>query len=233
MSINIPQTPDDDISDTDMIELEGEVVVLAQIRAFTDRALQVSWFSALGEPLSDATRRDAQSYVDGLGFPDAYIAQLDGWEDAANAAESMDINAQSWEAEEQLRAALTDEALQMVSEEGLGVLLTHLASALVEPVEDALGEALYLADEVGAVGETGAGMAAGAENIFVKLALGGVQQACHGAALAIAGITARHLLDGEAVDEKEIEAHPLMIRFRLFEQGRWPVSLIGNSLNLL
>lgn len=201
-----------------MVQLEGEVVVLSLIRQFTDRALRISWFCELGEPLSDEARADAQAYMDGLGFPDTDIAQLDDWEDAGNAAESLDINSEAWEAEEQLRASLVDQALQVVSEEGLGVLLTHLSSALVDPIEDALGEALYFADA--------------REDVFGKLALGGAQQACHGAALATAGLGAQKLLYGEEAGETLIAAHPLMLRFRLYEQGRWPVSLIGNSFNL-
>ena len=197
--------------------LEGEVRILTLIRQFTDRALQVNWFSQLGEPLSEATQNDARHFMHALGFPDAQIALLASWEDAANACETTNINAEAWEAEEQLRAAALTQTLQAVSQEGLGVLLTHLSSALVESVENALTEAFYYAD----MDEQNA-------DICAKLALGCAQQACHGAALAIAAAAVTE----EETAEKTEQNHPLILRFQLFEQGRWPVSLVGQSFNL-
>ncbi len=121
--------------------------VLAALRNFTDRALRVNWFTELGEPLSPDSLQYARQYVDAMGFPDADIAILSDWADAATAAESLDLNADAWEAEEQLRAGLLQDALSIVSEEGLGVVLTHMASAVNEAAENCLEEALYYGDE--------------------------------------------------------------------------------------
>lgn len=198
--------------------LEAEMPVLALLRNFTDRTLRVNWFESLGEPLGRSSLLDARMYVDGLGFPEAEIALLPDWEDAASAAESLDMNSHAWEVEEQLRAGLMQDALQVVSEEGLGVLLTHMAGAVTETSENCLEEALYYGDE--------------SADIYGKLALGAVQQACHGGALAIAGLAARAMTEGAELTDEDIEGHPLMLRFRLFEQGRWPVSLVGQSFNI-
>ena len=223
--------PDDDniiMRDDDMAEepahnhllqnLEAEMPILALLRNFTDRAMRVSWFEALGEPLSHTSAQDARMFIDGLGFPEAEIALLPDWQDAAAAAESLDFNSYAWEVEEQLRAALTQDALQVVSEEGLGVLLTHMAGSVQETAENCLEEALYYGDE--------------STDIYGKLALGAVQQACHGGALAVAGLAAQALANGTEITDDDIETHPLMLRFRLFEQGRWPVSLVGQSFNI-
>ncbi|MGC6476014.1 MAG: hypothetical protein ACON41_05185 [Parvibaculales bacterium] len=209
---------ENDISADGLLALENEMPVLAALRNFTDRALRVNWFTELGEPLNPQALKFAQQYIDAMGFPDTDIAILSDWADAATAAESLDLNSESWEAEEQLRAGLLQDALSIVSEEGLGVVLTHMASAVNEAAENCLEEALYYGDE--------------SVDLFGKLALGAAHQACHGAALAIAGLAARAQTDNSLSLEDEIEAHPLMLRFRLFEEGRWPVSLIGRSFNI-
>ncbi len=204
---------------TALQKLEAEMPILALLRNFTDRVMRVNWFDQLGEPLSKRAIEDARLYLDGLGFPEADIAILPDWGDAATAAESLDTNSPAWEVEEQLRAALTQDALQVVSEAGLSVLLTHMAGTVNETAENCLEEALYYGDEN--------------VDVFGKLALGGVHQACHGGALVIAGLAAGALINGTALENKDIETHPLMLRFRLFEAGHWPVSLIGQSFNIL
>ena len=68
------------------------------------------------------------------------------WDDALDASESLDLNAEAWEAEEQLRAALMDDVLTGVSEEGLGVVLAHMAAQLAALLPDMIDEALMMAD---------------------------------------------------------------------------------------
>ena len=93
-----------------------------------------------------------------------------------------------------------------------------------EDVANCVEEALYMADEA-------------SSKALTNLAAGAAQQAVHGAALSLAAYAA-HILKSDPrieaieLDNDDIANHPLMIRFRLFEMGRWPVSLIGNSLNL-
>lgn len=216
---NMNMDPSENPPDAELLQdLEAEMPVLALLRNFTDRAIRVNWFESLGEPLSRTSAQDARMFMDGLGFPEAEIAALPDWEDAASAAESLDMNSHAWEVEEQLRAALMQDALQVVSEEGLSVLLTHMAGAINETAENCLEEALYYGDE--------------STDIYGKLALGAVQQACYGGALAIAGLAAQSIANGTELTDHDIESHPLMLRFRLFEQGRWPVSLVGQSFNI-
>ena len=201
-----------------LLALEAEIPVLSALREFAERAVRARWFADLGEPVDAETAQVARAYLDGLGFPDAEAIGVPDWDDALEAAMSLDLNAEAWEAEEQLRAALMDEVLSGVSEEGLGVLLAHLAAQLAEMLPELVDEALYMADE--------------APETFRDLAVGAAQQAAHGAALALAAAAV------EAAREDDLEAgeaalnHPLLLRYRLFELGRWPLALTGRTLNL-
>ena len=63
-------------------------------------------------------------------------------------------------------------------------------------------------------------------------ASGSASQACHHAALTLlaAGIDDPYAdPDDPPVDP---DNHPFMLRFRLFERGRWPLGITGNSLNI-
>ena len=197
--------PDDDLpSGPELEALEAEVPVLARFRAFADAADRLPWFAHLGEAMDADTRALARSYLDGLGFPDAEVAPLVDWEDAAAAARSDDWNAAGWEAEEQLRAGLAADALDLISEEALTVALTDLSARLQDTVRGAVEEAASIWDEE--------------DEALLTAAVGAAIQAAHGAALATA-------VGGEP-------DHPLMLKYRLFAAGRWPVGLAGLSFNL-
>jgi hypothetical protein len=219
------EDPDEDaISDIALEALEAELPALTVLRDFANRAARVSWFTDLGEPLDEDCLEVITLYLEGLGLPEASPAPLLDWRDAADAAQSMDINSEAWEIEEQFRAAAATEALTLISEEGLGIMLTHLASSLSEDVSNCVEEVLFMADEA-------------SSEALRNLAAGAAQQAVHGAALSLAAYAANVLKSDPHtetlnLDDEEIANHPLMLRYRLFEMGRWPVSLIGNSLNL-
>lgn len=200
-----------------LMALEAEIPVLNALRDFTARALRGRWFAELGEPFDSETAQIARAYLDGLGFPDADAIAVLNWDDALDASESLDLNAEAWEAEEQLRAALMDDVLQNVSEEGLGVLLAHLAAQLADILPDMIDEALMMADEL--------------PDAIRDLGVGAAQQAAHGAALALAAaVIAAQEADLKAGEEAL--NHPLLLRYRLFELGRWPLALTGRTLNL-
>ncbi len=214
------------MSDTDewqpdaenLMALESEIPVLSAVREFAERAVRANWFSELGDPIDEKTAYLARSYLDMLGFPDADAIGVMSWDDALDASASLDLNTEAWEVEEQLRAGLMEEALAGVSEEGLGVMLAHLSAQLAEVLPELIDEALMMADEL--------------PDAIRDLAVGAAQQAAHGGALALvaAAVKATHLDDMEAGEEAL--NHPLMLRYRLFELGRWPLALTGRTLNL-
>ncbi len=201
-----------------LLELEAEIPLLSVLREFSDRAQRAAWFSNLGEMMDDETAYLARAYLDMLGFPDAETVPVMNWDDALDASESGDLNSEGWEAEEQLRAALSDRVLQGISEEGLGVMLSYLQAALAEPVSEMVDEALMMADEP--------------PDAIRDLAVGAAQQAAFGGALALAAAALDMAENDDQQAGEEALNHPLMLRYRLFELGRWPLALSGRTLNL-
>ena len=213
-----PQADDWQASAESLLALEAEIPLLSAVREFTERAARARWFAELGEPIDPKTDSLARAYLDGLGFPDAEPLPVLNWDDAFDASESGDLNSAAWEAEEQLRAALTDRVLEGVSEEGLGVMLAHLSAALAEPLAEMADEALMMADEP--------------PDAIRDLAVGAAQQAAFGGALALAAAALEMADTDDQQAGQEALEHPLMMRYRLFELGRWPLALSGRSLNL-
>lgn len=201
-----------------LLALEAEIPLLSALREFTERAARAPWFSNLGEMIDGEADYLARAYLDMLGFPDAEPVPVMNWDDALDAAESGDLNSEGWEAEEQLRAALSDRVLQGISEEGLGVMLAYLQAALAEPVPEMVDEALMMADEP--------------PDAIRDLAVGAAQQAAFGGALALAAAALDMAENDDQSAGEEALNHPLMLRYRLFELGRWPLALSGRTLNL-
>ena len=197
-------------TDIDLEQLEREVPVLSQLRRFADGLELIPWFSRLGEPMNRSTRQIATDYLDRLGFPDADIGVLPGWDEAAAAAETFDWATPAWEAEELARADLTGRALEIVSEEALQLGLNVVRDRAGHAVKSALLDTAALWDMV--------------DEQLHNLSVGGAVQATHNAALTLVAASADPELD--AAD------HLFALKFRLFEQGRWPVSVVGNSFNI-
>lgn len=187
-----------------MAEDEGMMGDLAPVHRFLTLIRNTPFFRALATPLDEVTRSDAQAYAAALGFPDAYPAVLDDWADAAAAAESLDTNSQAWEAEEQLRASLAWAAEDRFDARLLEVTLMRVAQEAQETALPAVEEAAAF---LGIVDEG-----------FRLAATGAAVQACHQAALVLAA--------------GEDAGHPFSLRFSLFEAGRWPIGITGNSFNI-
>lgn len=187
--------------DGEIDDLLEDFPSLKSVAPFVALASDVRWFRTLGEEPDAETARIAGEYAAALGFPEAEPAFMPDWEDAAAAAENTEFNSPAWEAEEQLRAALTDEVLLAIDGQTLEMVMTHVAQAVTEAIDDAAKEAAeYLRIE---------------DEAFVLATSGAAAQAVYQAALV-----------GMAGEEEE---HPLSLRFQLFERGRWPIGIIGNS----
>jgi hypothetical protein len=197
------------MNEIDLEALERELPGLARLSRFARSLDRIPWFANIGEPLTPGAKAAAEDYCSGLGFPDAEIAMLLNWDDAAAVAESLDWQSQAWEAEESLRADLTGRALELLSEEALRIGLALIAEKVSEPAKDAVEELSYLSDQD--------------DEAIKTLCVGAAVQAANGAALA---------LIAAADTDFDAENHPLAAKFRLFEFGRWPVSITGSSFNL-
>jgi len=190
-----------DTLEDDIDEVFEDLPSLKSVAPFVALASNVRWFRTLGEDPDRETVEIARAYADALGFPDAEPGFLADWEEAADAAENTEVNSPAWEAEEQLRAALTDDVLAFLDEQTLEMVMTHVTGAVSETIEESATEAsrdLRIFDEE-----------------FVRATSGAAVQAAYQAALA-------------AMTGAE-EDHPFALRFQLFEKGRWPIGIIGNS----
>lgn len=197
------------MDDIDLEDLERELPALSRLTRFAKGLDGIPWFSNLGEPLSPGAHAAAQRYVDGLGFPEADVAILVDWEDAADAAANNDWNSPAWEAEELLRADLTGKALGFLSEEALNISTTMIADLVSEPAKEAMEQAGFIWDVD--------------DQAAKELAVGAAVQAAHLAGLVL---IASHDPDFDTQD------HALTAKFQLFEFGRWPVNVAGRSFNL-
>jgi len=197
------------MDDLDLEGLEREIPALSRMTRFARGLDGIPWFANLGEPLSPGARAVAERYVDGLGFPDADVAILVDWEDAADAAANNDWNSPAWEAEELLRADLTGRALEFLSEEALTISTTMIADFISAPAKEAMEQAGFIWDVE--------------DQSAKELAVGAAVQAAH-----LAGLVLVAALDPEF----EVDDHPFTAKFKLFEFGRWPVNVAGRSFNL-
>lgn len=198
------------MDDDQLDALERELPALRRLAAFARGLSGIPWFANLGEGLTPGARATAEAYADGLGFPDAAIGVLIEWEDAAAAAESLDWQSPAWEAEELLRADLTLRAGEILSDEALSLAMTLIADRVVEPAREGMQQAAALSDIE--------------DEQLERLAVGSAVQAAHQAALVLAAAAADPDFDAEH--------HPFTAKFRLFEFGRWPVGVVGQTFNL-
>lgn len=194
---------DDDLGAAEEV-LPEDFPTLAAVARFTQAVPRVPWFQALGEPLAEAARADAIAYLSALGFPDAHVALVATWAEAEEAARNPEWDSAWWEAEEQLRAGLSAQAVDLVGETEVMAALTHVGASASAAVLDAATEATASA------GVT--------DQALVRAAAGAAIQGCHQAALVLAA--------GAEED------HAFALKFRLFEAGRWPLGVVGTSFNL-
>ena len=197
------------MDDGELEDLERELPALSRLNRFARGLDSIPWFANLGEPLTPGARAVAARFTEGLGFPEADVAVLTDWEEAADAASHNDWNSPAWEAEELLRADLTGRALSLMSEEALKISMTMIAEKVAEPAKVAMEQAGFIWDVE--------------DEPSKELAVGSAVQAAHLAGLVL---VAAHDHDFDADD------HPFTLKFQLFEFGRWPVAVAGRSFNV-
>ena len=108
------------------------------------------------------------------------------------------------EAEAVIETVPVTEAIALHGEEALTIALTHVSSIAAEVVHAAAG-----------AGATRDGVD---DEGLVRAAAGAAAQACYQAALVLAA-------EGEP-------DHAFALKFRLFESGRWPLGIVGNTFHL-
>ncbi|HEX6957985.1 MAG TPA: hypothetical protein VF194_08370 [Ferrovibrio sp.] len=206
-------------ADTDAAYADGDVTgedagidALDGLRAVARLARlcgRINWFAAVGEPLEPSEIADAEAYVANLGFPDVSVGAVEDWRAAAAAAQAPEWRQDWWDAEEQMRQALLQEALQINPEPDLMVALTHVSTKASE-----------VAHGLAAVSAARGGVA---DEALIRVAAGAAAQAAYQAALVLAAQAESMAGDAE---------HPFAVKFRLFEAGRLPLGIVGSTFNL-
>lgn len=184
--------------------LEDNRDMLESLNGLAQLVERMPWFQDLGKPLTANVEDLVQRYLDELGFPDARLAPIVEWEDALSVAESPSLDGDAWEAEEQLRAELSRQALYLWDEEALTTGLQSITQAV----------GMVSLREIQVVAEVGRME----DEAFMEAAARHAVQCAYQAALALAA--------------QVPEDHPFALKFRLFELGRWPIGIVGRSFNL-
>jgi hypothetical protein len=162
-----------------------------------------AWFAALGEPLTDGDRADADAYARALGLGMLLLGQARDWPEAERVLKAPDWSPIWWDREEAQRRRLLVEAEARYPERALWAALTELTTELGDTVH---GKAGIAAARMG-----------GAAKASVHVAAGAAAQAAYQLALARLA---------------EDAASPFESKFRLFAAGRWPLGVVGSTLIL-
>ncbi|HEX7968249.1 MAG TPA: hypothetical protein VF502_08515, partial [Stellaceae bacterium] len=158
-----------------------------------------SWFAACGEALTESERIEAVAYLAALGLPETPVATVAGWTEAAATTQSPDWSRAWWEAETRAQQDLYRRAVAQFGEDKLLSALT----AVTEAAQALHGAAAFAMSRAGI-----------ADPALARVAAGAAAQACHQAALALAG--------------KAGPDHLFAVKYRLFAAGRWPLGIVGD-----
>ncbi len=191
-----------------MIDPDIEIIRLKQIAKFTKKLTEITWFERINLTLSDYETKLAENYISSIGFPDANISFVTDWVEAAGIAENPNWNSDWWETEEQLRSGLLTESLSFIHEEELTHALNHVTSqAAGQSLESIAFEKFSLDKNNTEYYES-----------FINASAGMAIASAYQAALVLA-----------ASAEPQ---HPFSIKFQLFENGRLPIGIVGNTFSI-
>ena len=174
------------------------------VTRFTPLLSRLSWFTAVGQDLTDSETKEARDYLSAIELGQCAVHAVPDWRGAEAVARAPDWNHAWWEAEEKLRLALLDGLRAAWGEHATLSALTRVTD---EATRVTLGAASVAAARDGV-----------ADPALTRVAAGAASQAAYQVALA--------RLAGEG------ENHPFAAKFRLFAAGRWPLGLIGDRFYL-
>lgn len=195
-------------NDNDDDDDQGLLALPANLRPVVRLARHVEgfpWFAALGQPVGLDEEADAVLYGAGLGFDPVHIAVVETWADAALLTAELESDAETWDIEEQIRADLLAVVRETLDEAELGLALTAVATKAAHAAREAAQAVARSEDD-------------------------GVDEALIDQAVEAAALTARLAALALAADADE--DHPFLLKLRLYEAGRWPLGLVGQTLHL-
>lgn len=219
IAMNDSDNIDEDGFDADgaaLENIESGLPLISFARDFGRALDQLPWFSRLGERLTRDDRDSAVAWVEGLGFPYAHASLVTDFEDAAAIAEALAYDTPGFDAEEQFRATLTTELIELVGEDPVQLAQTLITEGAGQATKDCAAEAAAMWDEV--------------DQELLNAMSGAAIQAAHGEGLRrMLEITHDHL---NIPADHDLAAHPFRARFSLFGRGRWIIGLTGETLSI-
>ena len=108
-----------------------------------------AWFAALGEPLTDGDRADADAYAKALGLGALVLGQAHDWPEAERVLKAPDWSPTWWDREEVQRRRLLAEAEARYPERALWTSLAALTTELGDTVHGKAGIAAARMGEPG------------------------------------------------------------------------------------
>jgi hypothetical protein len=181
---------------SDVASLPGPI-----LDALRSEVKAASWFAALGEPLSEGDRADAESYASALDPRSLTVEPARDWPAAERILKTPEGSRRWWDREERLRRTLLATAEARYPGRALWTALTELTTETGDLVH---GKAATAAARMGKAAAASIHVAAGsASHAVYQLAVG--------------------RLAGDRLSLFES-------KFRLFAAGRWPLGVVGSTL---
>src|SRR5712672_1441420 len=117
------------------------ILPAALLERVKEETRAAAWFAALGEPLTDGDRADADAYARALGLGTLRLGQARDWPEAERALQAPDWSPAWWDREEAQRLRLLAEAEARYPERTLWTALTELTTELGNTVHGRAGVA--------------------------------------------------------------------------------------------
>ncbi len=200
--------------DTSVIEVDTET--LATIDGLSRIVDGINWFRAAGVPLIDTDYRVTEAYLAALGFSDLRVVAAEDREEIeqilSDRASCGDWG-NAWNgAEEQVKSALAEEALEQLDAELIQVVVQQLGLRAHGAARTAANLVPVLQAPMQLLSDPDLASPADQASEDARDA------ACQALLVALSGVG---------------PDHPLALKFRLFEAGRWPLGAIGGSFYVL
>lgn len=175
---------------------------VATLADFPQRLRMASWFSFVGTPLSEAERSDISEYTSALGLGELKLVELADWRAAEDCIKQTDWDVNWWNAEEERRKILLEQATAKIGDTALTCALSNLSEKTSEIVHGAAA----IAASRGGVADQG----------LTRSAAGAATMSAYQAAVEKAA--------------SRNNDHAFAAKFRLFEAGHWPLCVRSGTI---
>tara|TARA_Y100000590_G_C15450028_1_gene912332 strand:- start:195 stop:806 length:612 start_codon:yes stop_codon:yes gene_type:complete len=188
---------------------ENEIKILQTIAKFAKRIETNKWFYRIGKPLSKNEIIFSSDYLSSIGFIYADPVYIQSPEEASYIFESQNLNIDWQETEDQLKTSLLIQSNNFVSSNELEQVFADITEKASRAVKEQLPELIKKISQKNNFEEI---------DFFLHMIINNFTSASHQASLVLAA--------------GEDSNHPFAKKFMLFESGRIPIGITGNTFTL-